>query len=81
MWLHDETAPVFSSSHGRGGLCNPQNPFPEAASEICFSCFAYLFDHMESEGLLNIENDLHMFVLRYVFEARINTHLQDFTEG
>lgn len=36
---------------------------------------------METEGLLDIDNDLHMFVLRYVFEARINAHLQEFTEG
>ena len=36
---------------------------------------------MESEGLLDIDKDLHMFVLRYVFEARINSHLQEFTEG
>ena len=47
----------------------------------CTFIYFNLFDHMESEGLLDIDNDLHMFVLRYVFEARINAHLQEFTEG
>lgn len=34
----------------------------------CTFIYFNLFDHMESEGLLDIDNDLHMFVLRYVFE-------------
>lgn len=48
---------------------------------VMATCFLRLYIQMETEGLLDIDNDLHMFVLRYVFEARIHAHLQVFTEG
>ena len=34
-----------------------------------------LFNHMENHGILNIDNDLHMFALHRVFEPRINNEL------
>ena len=36
---------------------------------------------MEAEGLLDIGSDVHMHVLRYVFQPRINAHLKEFAEG
>lgn len=36
---------------------------------------------MESEGLLDIGNDVHLFALRYVFKERINNGLKVFAEG
>ena len=36
---------------------------------------------MESEGILDIGNDVHLFALRYVFKERINSSLKAFAEG
>lgn len=47
----------------------------------CLFLFYNLFSYMESDGLLDISNDIHMYSLRFVFEPRINYHLQEFAEG
>ena len=40
-----------------------------------------LFSHLERSNLLNVENDIEMFVLHFVFQSRINIHLNAFAEG
>lgn len=47
----------------------------------CLHIFHSLFNYMESEGILDIGNDVHLFALRYVFKERINSSLKAFTEG
>lgn len=36
---------------------------------------------MENEYLLNIEDDIHLFCLHYIYLARINRALEQFTEA
>ena len=36
---------------------------------------------LETQGLLDIDNDVHMFCLHFVFEPRINRHLTHFVGG
>lgn len=36
---------------------------------------------MEEEHLLNLENDIHMFSLHYIYLYRINLALQQFSES
>ena len=38
----------------------------------CLFLLYNLFSYMESERLLDISNDIHMYSLRFVFEPRIN---------
>ena len=40
-----------------------------------------LFSHLERSNLLNVENDIDMFVLHFVFQSRINIQLNAFAEG
>ena len=40
-----------------------------------------LFYHSERINLLNVEDDIDMFVLHFVFQSRINDHLNVFAEG
>ena len=47
----------------------------------CTHIFHSLFYYMESEGILDIGNDIHLYALRYVFTARINNSLKAFAEG
>ena len=40
-----------------------------------------LFYYMESEGLLNPDNDVHLFCLHYAFLPRINASIEAFREA
>lgn len=40
-----------------------------------------LFYYMETVGLLEPDNDIHLWCLHYVYQSRINRHLQLFAEG
>ena len=40
-----------------------------------------LFWHLERSNLLNVENDIDLFVLHFVFQSGINNHLNTFAEG
>ena len=40
-----------------------------------------IFAQMELAGLLDINNELHMFALHFIFKARIDNHLKDFRDG
>ena len=40
-----------------------------------------LFSFMEENGILNINDDIHMFCLNYVFIPQIQKHLTDFLNG
>ncbi|XP_035984963.1 uncharacterized protein LOC110368072 [Fundulus heteroclitus] len=43
--------------------------------------FYTTFSNMESEGLLNPDNDLHLFALHWTFLHQLNRHLYLFKEG
>ena len=47
----------------------------------CTFVFYNLFYHMESCGILEPANELHLFALHYVFLPRINRNLQMFQEA
>ena len=47
----------------------------------CTYVFYYLFYHMENSGVLDPKNDIHLFVLHFVFVPRINKNLKLFWEG
>ena len=47
----------------------------------CTFVFYSLFYHMESCGILEPSNELHLFALHYVFLPRINRNLQMFQEA
>ena len=44
----------------------------------CLSTYYHLFYFMENNGILDIENDLHIFALQYVYRPRINRSLVAF---
>ena len=47
----------------------------------CTFIFYYVFWFLEENGYLEIDNELHMFCLYYVFLPRINRHLNLFRNG
>ncbi|CAB4030763.1 PREDICTED: uncharacterized protein LOC107332848, partial [Paramuricea clavata] len=48
----------------------------------CFeNVFYYTFQSMETSGLLDITNPLHMFILHYVYLPRINTAIESFVDA
>ena len=44
----------------------------------CLVQYYGLFYHMEDIGILNVENQVHIFCLHYIFLPRINSSLQQF---
>ena len=48
----------------------------EMFSPIVPFFFYNLFHYMESKNLLDIDNELHMFCLHYIFRSRIDNALQ-----
>ena len=49
--------------------------------QSCLVVYYNLFYEMEDSMMLNVEDDIHMFCLHYVFIQRINHALQQFMEG
>lgn len=47
----------------------------------CMSLFYQLFHHMEVTGILDLDHEVHMFCLHYVYLARINASLEYFVEA
>ena len=47
----------------------------------CLYIYYSVFFFMEEAGYLDVNNDVHMFCLHYVFISRINKHLCHFVEG
>ena len=47
---------------------------------VC-STFYYIFIAMEEAGILNRNNSLHLFILRYVYLPRINVAVDSFTNA
>ena len=47
----------------------------------CTILYYRIFYHMEDLGLLNIENETHLFSLHYIFMPRINMSLTKFKNG
>ena len=44
----------------------------------CTVLYYQLFDHMENTGILNVDSELHLFCLHYIYLPRINNSLQEF---
>ena len=47
----------------------------------CTFLFYYIFWYLEERGYLDINNSTHLFCLHYVFNPRINQHLEMFANG
>ena len=47
----------------------------------CTSLFYHLFRHMEEVHVLNVDDEIHIYCLHYIFLTRINTALQQFCDG
>ena len=47
----------------------------------CLILYYNLFNYMENIGILDIDNDLHIFCLHYVYLPRINNSLNQFQSG
>ena len=47
----------------------------------CLYTYHCLFNFLENEGDLDIENEYHLFCLHYVFKPRINECLEQFKRG
>ena len=47
----------------------------------CMSLFYHLFHHMEEVHVLNVDDEIHLYCLHYVFLTRINNALQQFCDG
>ena len=47
----------------------------------CTSLFHQLFYYMEDEDILDVESDIHVFCLHFVFLTRLNIALRQFTEA
>jgi hypothetical protein len=50
----------------------------ERSVQVTLLLFYCVFHSLEESGHLNVGNELHMFVLHYVFIPRINYALQEF---
>lgn len=49
--------------------------------QSCLALFHHVFYRMEDLHILNIDNDIHMFCLHYVFLPRINHAIGQFLEA
>lgn len=47
----------------------------------CTFKYYWMFVFMENRGILDINNDVHLFCLHFVFIPRIRKHLSDFSNG
>ena len=47
----------------------------------CIGFFYELFHYMEERGVLDIENPVHLWVLHYVYQPRIQELLSSFAQG
>ena len=47
----------------------------------CLMLYYHLFYRMEDELILNVENEIHLFCLHYVFIPRINYSISQFLEA
>lgn len=47
----------------------------------CLYIYYSIFYYLEEAGYLELNNATHMFCLHYIFQPRINRHLQHFTNG
>jgi hypothetical protein len=47
----------------------------------CLSYYKLLFIRLEAEGLLNIDDPRHLYLLHWVFLPRLQNHLQIFKDG
>ena len=47
----------------------------------CLYIYYSVFQYLEESSYLDLSNYKHMFCLHYVFEPRINAHLQNFIQS
>ena len=48
---------------------------------IVIQLYQRLFPHMEDSGMLDINNQVHLFCLHYIFKARVNDALKQFVQA
>lgn len=49
--------------------------------QSCVLLFYHLFYQMEDMGVLNVENEIHIFCLHYIFIPRVNCAVMQFLDG
>ena len=47
----------------------------------CTSLYYHLFHHMEEIHVLNVDDEIHLYCLHYIYLTRINTALRHFLDG
>ena len=72
---------------GRGSFICGQSVYNQRSERLwrdvlsgCTALYYQLFYHLEDSGVLDNENDVHLFCLHYVFLPRIYHSLQQFLE-
>ena len=70
-------------SHIQGSSVNNQRieRLHRDTPHCCLCRFYTVFNLMETEGLLDLSNDMDMFALHYVFLQRLNRALKEFQLG
>ena len=82
MLLHSKRGEDRGSHFTGKSVTNQQ--IEHLRRDVYYACtfkYHWLFSFMEENGILNINHDIHIFCLHYLFIPRIQKHLTDFLNG